>query len=79
MKVAVDSARCAGHAQCVVACPSVFDSDEQGYAVLVNEGVVPEGDEVAAGDAIAACPERAITRVDGSEPVLANEHSVGHG
>jgi hypothetical protein len=40
---------------------------------------VPAGDEEAAGDAIAACPERAISEVDGIEPVLTNEHSVDHG
>jgi ferredoxin len=79
MKVAVDGTLCAGHAQCVIACPSVFDSDDQGYAVLLNDGVVPAGDEQAASDAIAACPERAIRRVDGTEAVLTNEHSVGHG
>jgi ferredoxin len=79
VKVTIDSSRCAGHAQCVIACPSVFDSDEEGYAVLRNDGVVPAGDEEAAGDAIAACPERAISEVDGIEPVLTNEHSVDHG
>ena len=79
VKLALDTARCAGHAQCVIACPSVFDSDEQGYAVLLNDGIVPAGDEDAGDDAIAACPERAISRVDGIDPVVTGEDSVGHG
>lgn len=67
MRVAVDKDRCAGHAQCCVLCPSVFDSDEFGYAVLIGDGVVSPEDQSAAADAIEACPERAISRVPEGE------------
>jgi ferredoxin len=64
MKVVVDNERCAGHAQCAAVCPSVFSSDEEGYAVVLGGGVVPLGDEGAAEVAIAACPEQAIVEVE---------------
>jgi ferredoxin len=63
VKVSVDPSRCAGHAQCAAICPEVFDSDEEGYAVVLAEGVVPEGAEDLARTAIGACPERAIAEV----------------
>jgi ferredoxin len=63
MRVAVDRERCAGHAQCSVICPEVFDSDESGYAVLRREGSVPEGEESSAEEAIRSCPEQAIFEV----------------
>jgi ferredoxin len=64
VKVAVDSSACVGHAQCSAICPSVFTNDELGYAVLIDDGVVPLGDEDAAQLAVASCPEQAISLVD---------------
>lgn len=64
MRVAVDRDRCAGHAQCSVICPTVFDSDEFGYAVLRGDGSVPEAAESSAEEAIRSCPEQAISEVD---------------
>jgi ferredoxin len=64
VKVAIDRELCAGHALCADFCPSVFVSDEEGYAGLLNGGAVPEGDEDDAGVAIASCPERAIAEVE---------------
>jgi ferredoxin len=64
VKVAIDQDRCAGHALCVDFCPTVFVSNPLGYAELVDDGVVPQGDEDDAGVAIASCPERAIDEVE---------------
>jgi len=65
MKVAVDRSTCVGHAQCSAICPSVFGSDELGYAVLVTaDGVVPAGDEGDARLAVDSCPERALSLVE---------------
>ena len=65
MKVAVDRNTCTGHAQCSAICPSVFESDELGYAVLATaDGVVPAGDEDDARLAVESCPERALTVVE---------------
>jgi ferredoxin len=64
MRVAVDRNTCTGHAQCSAICPSVFGSDELGYAVLATtDGVVPAGDEDDARLAVESCPERALTVV----------------
>jgi ferredoxin len=64
VRVAVDRALCTGHAQCAVVCPSVFDTDEEGYAVVLGGGAVPGGEEDVAALAIDACPEQAISQVD---------------
>ncbi len=61
MKVAIDRSMCVGHAQCSAICPSVFGSDELGYAVLVDDGDVPAEDEESAQLAVDSCPEQAIT------------------
>ena len=63
MKVALDRDMCVGHAQCSAICPSVFGSDEFGYAVLVTNGDVPEGDEADARLAVESCPEVALSVV----------------
>jgi ferredoxin len=64
MKVAIDSSMCVGHAQCSAICPSVFGNDELGYAVLIGDGTVDPADEPDARDAVASCPERALSVVD---------------
>ena len=64
MKVAIDSSMCVGHAQCSAICPSVFGNDEFGYAVLIGDGTVPEEDRADAADAVASCPEQAISVVE---------------
>ena len=61
MKVEIDSSMCVGHAQCSAICPSVFSNDELGYAILVGDGTVPEGDEADALEAVESCPEQAIS------------------
>jgi len=60
MRVAVDDARCEGHARCWSICPEVFDLDDEGHAVVRFE-VVPPDLETKAQDAATNCPERAIT------------------
>jgi ferredoxin len=64
MKVAIDSSMCVGHAQCSAICPSVFGNDELGYAVLIGDGTVDPADEADARDAVASCPEQALSVVD---------------
>jgi ferredoxin len=62
VRVAIDRDTCTGHAQCSAVCPSVFGSDEYGYAVLVTaDGVVPAGDEDNARLAVDSCPEQALS------------------
>jgi ferredoxin len=61
MKAAVDRSMCVGHAQCSAICPSVFTSDEMGYAVVVGDGTVAPEDEDDASLAAESCPEQAIS------------------
>jgi ferredoxin len=64
MKVVLDSQRCQGHNRCYALAPEIFDVDDYGMAVLLNDGVVPAGLEDKAMLAIANCPEFAITLAD---------------
>jgi ferredoxin len=64
MKVALDSSMCVGHAQCSAICPSVFGNDELGYAVLIGDGTVEPADAADAADAVASCPEQALSIVE---------------
>lgn len=63
MKVSVSTELCQGHARCVEFCPEVFDVDDQGFVVLLEENV---GDDLTADvrEAVANCPERAISVSD---------------
>lgn len=61
MHVLLDSERCQGHNRCYALAPEIFDVDEYGMAVLLNDGVVPVGLEDKAMLAIANCPEFAIS------------------
>jgi ferredoxin len=46
MKIAVDAARCQGHALCLVNAREMFDVDDlERYAVVLVEGVPPGSEE----------------------------------
>ena len=60
MKISVDSDLCQGHARCWELCPEVFDLDDEGHAVVLQPEVHPEL-AAKAREAIANCPERAIS------------------
>ena len=60
MKIRFDRATCQGHGRCYSLAPALFESDDEGYAVLQVEGDVPaelEDEAVLAAD---NCPEFAI-------------------
>jgi ferredoxin len=60
MKVRVDSDLCAGHGRCYALSPAVFDADDRGHSLVLNEDVPPELEEQArVGEQ--NCPEHAIT------------------
>ena len=61
MKVSLDAAKCQGHGRCYDLAPQVFDEDEEGYARLVGNGVVPPDAERLAVLAVKNCPENALT------------------
>lgn len=62
MKINLDNDACQGHGRCYALAPELFDSDDEGYAVLkVADGQVPDGKEDDARLAADNCPEYAIT------------------
>ena len=64
MRVLLDLERCQGHNRCYALAPEIFDVDDYGIAVLLNDGEVPPGLEDKAMLAIANCPEFAISLAD---------------
>ena len=60
MKVHLDRDRCQGHGRCYVLAPAVFESDDDGYGLVLRADVAPD-DEDAAVLGANNCPEDAIT------------------
>lgn len=60
MKATINKGKCMGHGMCYGLAPSVYQDDEEGYGVVVGDGVV-DGDLEAARQGAANCPEAAIT------------------
>jgi ferredoxin len=62
MKIIFERDKCQGHGRCYALAPDVFESDDEGYAVLLVDGdTVPPELEAAAQLAADNCPEYAIT------------------
>ncbi|MBI3213814.1 MAG: ferredoxin [Mycobacterium sp.] len=59
MKLRLEQAKCAGHAQCYAVDPDLFPIDDDGYST-VQAHVVDAGQEQAVRDGVAACPELAL-------------------
>lgn len=61
MRIVFDRSACQGHNRCYLLAPELFDTDDEGYAVLKVTGEVPP--ELAEKARLAAdnCPEYAIT------------------
>ncbi|MBX3313135.1 MAG: ferredoxin [Actinobacteria bacterium] len=64
MRIVLDTDACQGHGRCYALSPDLFDTDDDGYAVLLVDGEVPAGAEDAARLAADNCPEFAITIED---------------
>lgn len=60
MRIRFDAEKCEGHGRCYSLAPELFDSDDDGYAVVRNNGEVPVGLEKSATLAVSNCPEYAI-------------------
>ena len=59
-RVSADLDRCQGHSKCMIACPTVFDSDEQGYVVVRTQDV-PDSLRAAVQRCVEDCPEGALS------------------
>ena len=64
MRIRIDSDKCQGHNRCYALAPELFDVDDYGSALVLNDGIVPAELEVKARLAIANCPEFAISEAD---------------
>jgi ferredoxin len=60
MRVKLDTTKCQGHGRCYALAPGVFDSDDEGYAVVKVTGELPPELQDAAVLAADNCPEFAI-------------------
>ena len=61
MRVILDREKCQGHGRCYALAPTLFETDDEGYAVLQVDGEVPADLEDDARIAADNCPEYAIT------------------
>ena len=52
MHVSIDSDKCQGHGRCYSLAPAVFDSDDEGYAILLIDGSSPVPVEFATAPAL---------------------------
>ena len=59
-RVLVDADLCTGHGRCYTLAPDVFDADEIGHSIVLEQEVSGELEEHAA-IAERNCPESAIT------------------
>ncbi len=66
MRIRFDRDLCQGHNRCYILAPELFDTDDEGYAVLRVEGPVPPDLEEKARLAADNCPEFAIEIDDDS-------------
>ena len=64
MRLHLDDDACQGHGRCYGLSPQLFDSDDEGFAVLLVAGDVPAELEDDARLCADNCPEFAITVED---------------
>ena len=62
MKIRLDADACVGHGRCYAIAPDVFDADDQGHCIVRpgDDDVAPASQAIAR-NAVANCPERALT------------------
>ncbi|QXE38423.1 ferredoxin [Streptomyces sp. GMY02] len=63
MKINIDRDKCCGAGQCVLAAPNLFDQDDDGIVLLLNESP-GEAEAPAAHEAAILCPAAAIVLED---------------
>jgi len=62
----LDRERCTGHGRCYTLVPELFESDDDGYGVVIGADV-PNDLEDRARTAVANCPEDAISVIRDDE------------
>jgi ferredoxin len=64
VKIKYDRSTCQGHNRCYMLAPELFDTDDEGYAILLVDGDVPAELEEKARLAADNCPEFAIEIIE---------------
>jgi ferredoxin len=64
MKINYNRDACQGHNRCYMLAPELFDVDDEGYAILLVEGDIPDELADKAQLTVDNCPEYAITLED---------------
>jgi ferredoxin len=64
LKFEIDTDLCVGHGRCYTLASQWFDTDDVGYG-QVKDVAIGADERAAAEDVAAACPEGAITLVQG--------------
>ena len=65
MKITVDANKCSGHGRCYTVAPDLLTYDDEGYVTIRGQVLdVPDDQIGAAGEAVASCPEVAISVVE---------------
>ncbi len=60
MKIEVEKSACIGAGQCALVAPDIFDQDDEGIVLVLNDSPA-EGLHGAAQKAATLCPAKAIT------------------
>jgi len=60
VKIKYNREACQGHNRCYMLAPELFDTDDEGYAILLIDDTVPAELEEKAQLAADNCPEYAI-------------------
>jgi ferredoxin len=66
MKLQINPELCQGHGRCYDLAPDLFGDDDEGFGMVLADGVVPPENDREARLAVANCPERAIALVEES-------------
>ena len=61
MKIHFEREKCQGHGRCYALAPSLFDCDDEGYALVREAGELDAAQAAVARLAADNCPEFAIT------------------
>ena len=64
MKIKYSRDACQGHNRCYMLAPELFDVDDEGYAILLIDGDVPDDLKEKAQLTVDNCPEFAIELID---------------
>jgi len=72
MKIRLDRTVCDGFGVCAKHAPGYFSLDDWGYASLIGDGTVADGDDAAATRALLDCPVHAITEIGEPKPSISH-------